>query len=242
MIKRLRLALLISGGGTTASAIIKACFSEKISIDPVLVVASNASISGIERVKEAGVKAESVTVIDPKQFDTASKFGEEILGWCKKCKVDLIGQYGWLPLTPANVIQEYEGKIINQHPGPLDTGRPDFGGKGMYGKRVQAAILYFRRMTKHDYWTEATTHFVTAEFDKGGVIKRKKVAIVPNDTVESLQDRIRPIEHVVQIAALADFADGKVKIVHREKPLIKDSELKILGEAKRIAAIFYPNG
>lgn len=242
MKKKLRLALFISGGGTTASAIIRACKSGKLSVNPVLVVASKAEISGINRVIETGMAKKAVKVISPKKYDTVNKFGEALLELCRKFQVDLIGQYGWLPLTPVNLIRAYDGRIINQHPGPLDSGRPDFGGKGMYGKRVHTAILYFRRVSKHDYWTEATTHFVTQDFDRGEVIKRKRVKILPTDTVEDLQKRVLPIEHEVQIEALADFAAGKVRTFRREKELVRDDEVGILKEAKRVAEITYPRG
>ena len=239
---RLRLALFISGGGTTASAIIHACRSGKLSVDPVCVIASKPGISGIKRVIDAGINASIVKVVNPKRYDTEIKFTDALLRWCDKFGVNLIGQYGWLPLTPINLIREYKGRIINQHPGPLDTGRQDFGGKGMYGRRVHAAVLYLRRITNRDFWTQATTHFVTQEFDRGKVIKQRTVDIIASDTVEDLQRRVLPVEHRVQIDALKDFVNGKVKTIERVSPLVRNNELKILTDAKRIAAILYPNG
>lgn len=239
---KLKLALFISGGGTTASAIIKACFSDLLIIDPVLIIANKKDIFGIDRLKQLGFRKIDIVVVNPKTYKYPNNFADNLLDECTKRKVDLIGQYGWLPLTPKKLIKYYKNRIINQHPGPLDTGRADFGGKGMYGRRVHAAVLYFRRMTKHDFWTEATTHFVTEEFDKGYVIKRQQIKINSDDTIESLQEKVLPIEHKVQIEALKDFADGKVKGFKRNTPLIKKTELKILKEAKRIAEIYYPNG
>lgn len=240
--KRLKLALFISCGGTTACTIINACRSGILNINPVLVIASKSGITGIERVKNAGLDSDSIKVVNPVYFTDHKIFGEKLLKYCSTFNVDIVGQYGWLPLTPLNLIKQYMGKIINQHPGPLDPGREDFGGKGMYGRRVHAAVLYFRRVTNHDFWTEATTHFVTEEFDKGEVIKRQKINILSDDTVESLQKRVLSVEHEVQIEALRDFAMGKVKTQKRKLPLIQINELKILEEAKRVAKIYYPNG
>lgn len=238
----IRLALFISGSGTTAAAIIRGCFSGKLAINPILVVASNKNIGGITLLQEAGLSAGNIVVINPRNYKDQDEFGQKLLDKCDKHKVDLVGQYGWLPLTPKKFIKKFKGRIINQHPGPLDPPRPDFGGKGMWGRRVHAAILYFRRITGHEFWTEATTHFVTGEFDKGEVIKRKRVKILPSDTVEDLQKRVLSVEHKVQIEALQDFVNDRVQIQSRRKPLIKNKELNHLMEAKKIASIFYPHG
>lgn len=233
------LAMLISGRGTTAAAIEKAYKERKLAVKPALVIASKPNIPGIERIIQTGFKKENIIVIDPKK---QKNFGEKLLSELKKNKIDIVGQYGWLPYTPINVVKAYKGKIINQHPGPLDTPRPDFGGKGMYGKRVHAAVLYFRRATNHDFWTEAICHKVTEKYDKGEIINRKKIKILPTDSVEDLQKRVYPVEYAVQIEALNNIAKKKIKIFKRKKPLIKKSEEKILEEAKRIAAILYPKG
>lgn len=240
--KMLRLALFISGGGTTASAIITACRRSKLAISPVLVVASSSTIAGIQRVQDAGFSKKNIVVISPSKYLNKGEFGNKLLSVCERFCVDLIGQYGWLPLTPAILIKRYERKIINQHPGPLDPPRVDFGGAGMWGRRVHAAVLLFRRMTNHDLWTEATTHFVTAEFDKGQVIKRKKISITSDDTVESLQKKALEVEHKIQIEALSDLAHNCVRVLKRKSPLIKKNEKGVLKEAKGIAALLYPNG
>src|SRR3989344_9538015 len=185
----IRLALFISGGGTTACAIIKACRNNHNKITPVLVIASKKNIPGISRIRDLGFPKEQIFIVDPKNFKNSDSFAERLLFLCRKFNVNLIGQYGWLPLTPKKLIANYRNKIINQHPGPLDVTGIDFGGKGMYGRRVHAAVLYFRRATNHDYWTEATSHYVTDIFDRGAVIKSKKIKIQKGDTVDELQKR-----------------------------------------------------
>ena len=239
----MKLALLISGGGTTMEAIIKACQSGYLSkVEPVLVISSNSNAGGIEKAKKLGIKEKDILIINSKDFKNREEFGEEIIKECKKREVEFIGQYGWMVLTPKNIIKEFEGKIINQHPGPLDNGRPDFGGAGMFGLRVHQARLEFVKKTDHDFWTEATTHFVTEEFDKGKIIKRIQVPVLPDDTAETLQARVLPIEHEVQIEALKDVSEGKAKEFNREKPLVLPEELEILKECKEIAIKMYPNG
>lgn len=235
-----RLALFISGGGSTAAAIISAVHKKKLALKPVLVVASQNNIAGIERIRSLGFK--EISVVNPKKFKNPSFFAKRLIKECQKQRVDIIGQYGWLPLTPKELIKEFEGRIINQHPGPLDTPRDDFGGQGMYGRRVHAAILYFRRITGHDFWTEATSHLVNEEFDKGAVIARKRITVSAFDTVETLQARVLAVEHQLQIDVLKKFITGKIKKLGRKSPLIKKSELKILNQAKKVARLFYPHG
>ncbi len=239
----MRIALLISGGGTTMEAIIKACQSGSLpDVFPVLVIASKENIGGIEKARLLGIKDEDIIVINPKDFNTRESFGEKIIQEAKKRKVDFIGQYGWLVMTPKNVIDTFEGMIVNQHPGPLDTGRLDFGGVGMYGMRVHAARLSFVNKVKRDYWTEATAHRVTTKFDEGAIVKRKKVPIESGDTPEILQKRVLLAEYEVQIEALRDFANKKVVEYKRENPLVLKGEEDLLEESKLEAIKLYPNG
>ena len=243
--KTIKLALLISGNGSTMEAIIKACRDGELSgldIKPILVIASNKEAGGIEKALKLGIKTEDVLVIDPKKCLDSNIFGEKILEECKKREINLIGQYGWMVKTPDNVISAYKDIIINQHPGPLDNGRPDFGGARMYGMRVHEARLEFVKKVQRDFWTEATTHMVTSNFDEGKIIKRKQVPIFPNDTAEILQARVLPVEYEVQIETLRDFIDNAVIEFHREIPLILPGEEKLLEECKENAKKLYPNG
>ena len=239
----MRIALLISGGGTTMEAIIKACQNGTLAnVIPSLIIASKESAGGIEKAKKLGIKEEDILIINPKSFETRENFGEKIIEECKKRNVDFIGQYGWMVMTPENVISAFEGMIVNQHPGPLDTGRPDFGGVGMYGMRIHCARLEFVRKVNRDFWTEATAHRVTNKFDEGVVLKREQVTILLNDTPESLQARVLPIEHKVQIELLKDFANNTVTEFHRENTLVLQGEEEILEECKQLAIKLYPNG
>ncbi|OGG04501.1 hypothetical protein A2W14_06835 [Candidatus Gottesmanbacteria bacterium RBG_16_37_8] len=238
----IRLALFISGGATTACAVINACRKNLLKINPVMVVASKKGISGIDRINKLGFPKQNIIIVNPLSYKNADSFADKLLSECFKKKVELIGQYGWLPLTPKKFIKEFEGRIVNQHPGPLDQNGLDFGGKGMYGRRVHAAVIYFRRKTGHDYWTEATSHLVNEEFDRGQVIGRIKINIAADDTVETLAQKVLPVEHNLQIEVLQKFAQNKVKILNRKKSLIQKKERRVLNQSKKIAAYLYPHG
>ena len=119
----LRIAMLISGGGTTMEQIMIACKSGGQlfgKVRPVLVIGSRHGIKGLDRAMGHGLELGKDTfVLEPKSYSEPLAFGEAVLTLCKQRAVDLIGQYGWLPLTPANVVEAYQGSMINQRPGPL---------------------------------------------------------------------------------------------------------------------------
>ncbi|MBI4086028.1 MAG: hypothetical protein HY433_02175 [Candidatus Liptonbacteria bacterium] len=239
----MKIALLISGNGTTAEQIILAARSGILkNIEPALIIGSRAGAPGIGRAMEAGISKDNVVVIQLGNFENEETFGEAIIKACEARGVEFIGQYGWMQKTPQNVIERFQGMMVNQHPGPLDTGRLDFGGTGMYGRRVHAARLFFVRRTNRDFWTEATAHRVTANFDEGAVVKRKQVPILPDDDAETLRERVLPAEHEVQIETLRDFATWQVKELKRETPLVLPGEEKILDECKAEAIKLYPHG
>ncbi len=242
----LRVALLISGGGTTAREILRACKDGRLPhVDPVLLIASKPEAGGIQKALAEGMSDKNIVVIRPKRGCPGSpEFGEAILAECRKRGVDFIGQYGWLPVTPSNVIEAYKDMIVNQHPGPLDPANPgmDFGGSGMYGRRVHCARLYFVRKVIGDYWTEAVSHRVVTELDRGAVLNSARIEIRPTDDVVSLQETLLPIEHQVQIATLRMFSEGTVKEVRRDEPLIRKAMFNILKEAKQVAITLWPQG
>ena len=237
----LRIALLISGRGSTAAAIIRK-FKDSNLVMPVCAIASNTS-AGVGNLINAGLAEENIYVISPKLMKTSLQFGDAMLAICKKHKVDLIGHYGWLVKTPQNVVEAYPGMIINQHPGPLDPEREhDFGGHGMYGKRVHYVRLNFVKETKKHWWTEATCHRVNESYDKGSIIDRIQVEIKEDDTVDSLAERVLLAEHALQVKVLEDFANKRVEEWRRPEPLVKNFEEKILLRLKEEAIKLCPNG
>lgn len=254
-----RIALLISGGGTTAEAVIRACQSGELKrVKPVLVISSKPDAPGIQKAEALGVETYTV---QRKDFPSSEAFGEQLLRTLKSYGVELVSQNGWLPLTPASITEEYKEKIINQHPGPLDPGRGiDFGGKGMYGSRVTAARLGYSWVAGEDFWTEATTHHVTEKYDDGDLIRVVRMDIPSFDrsvTIAELQNspqplidktkeaqvKLLPLEHQNVIATLQTFAEqGSLPHFRRPQPLIPRGREQILYEAKRIAQLLYPQG
>jgi len=239
-------AMFVSGGATTAQYIINQCRMGKLLglVNPAVVIASRREIEGVARCLETGVPIE---ICRRKDFDSPGAFGDAIIEICKKYNADFAGQYGWLVPTPSNVIDYfYEGsthsRIVNQHPGPLDPPHPDFGGDGMYGRRVHAAVLAFNRIAKHPLiHTEATCHFVEhGGYDTGGLILTKQVPIMPDDTPETLATRVLPEEYTLQTEVLWFAARSSIPRMDRgTNRLIHPDDYDALEQAKTEAIAAY---
>ena len=245
MLKRnIKLASLISGSGTTMEAIVKECKfgSLRNLIKPMIVIASR-DCRGIQKAKLLDIKA---YLIDRKLFpqgeDGQEKFGRALLSVLKKASVDVITQNGWLPLTPKNVIEIYQKRIFNQHPAPLDPYFPDFGGKGMYGLRVHAAVINFQKLAKRAFPTEASVQRVGKDFDKGNLLLTQQIKVLKSDTPETLSKRVLPYEHQLQIKLLKLFVQDELKEYKRENRLIRKGEEEKLILAKRKAIAKYKYG
>jgi phosphoribosylglycinamide formyltransferase 1 len=175
-----RIAVLASGGGTNLQAIIEHFASIANPAGSIVLVASNRESSGaLERARKAGIPTEVVDATDD---------GTTLLTLLDNAKVDLVVLAGYLKHIPEKVIRKYYGRIINIHPGLL----PDFGGPGMYGSRVHAAVLASGATS-----TGLTIHFVDDEYDHGPVIAQWRVRVKIDDTAESLAERVLSAEHIV---------------------------------------------
>lgn len=239
-----RWAALISGGGTTASAMIEACYSGAVPLEVGCVLASTPDAGGIEKARALGVPEKNIVVVNPRDFRgddgrvDQDKFGRQILEELQHRDITLVTQNGWLPQTPEVVIRAFPDAIFNQHPGPL----PEFGGKGMYGRRVHAAVLLFQRITGRESWTEVVAQRVAPEYDRGVVVGSQRVEILRDDTVDDLQRRALPREHELQIGLLQDFVARRVSEVSSRATLVGKGQEEQLVLAKRMARILYPKG
>lgn len=226
-------------------AVLKTIREKKLrNVEPALIVASQ-PCDALEKARRMGVDAASMATISPKRYDAPAAFGRAIIEACRARRVNFVGQYGWLPKTPDNVIEEFEGVIVNHHPGPLDplTDGYDFGGKGMYGRRVISARLQFVQEVHREYWTYATVHRVTSKLDRGEVVCEKAVPIGTEETVESLLQKVQAAEREAAVEVLRDFANGTVRTITR-KPhwLVEPKEKHILNRVKDLAIMRYEDG
>ena len=175
----LRVAVMVSGGGTNLQAIIDAVESGRITnTELVAVVSNNKGAYALERAKKAGIKD---VVVSPKDYDTREEFNNALIETVDSLKVDLIVLAGYLVVIPPEMIDKYENRIINIHPSLI----PSFCGTGFYGLKVHEAAL--ARGVKV---VGATVHFVDEGTDTGPIILQKAVEVQSDDTPEILQRRV----------------------------------------------------
>lgn len=198
----LRIAVLVSGGGTNLQAIIDAIAAGKITDTEIAaVISNNKNAYALERAKQAGIKD---IVVSPKDFETREVFNENLLKTLQEVNPDLIVLAGYLVVIPESVIDAFENRIINIHPSLI----PVFCGTGYYGLKVHEAAL--KRGVKV---VGATVHFVDKGTDTGPIIMQKAVAVQNGDTPKVLQQRVmEQAEWNILPAAIDKIAHGKVRI------------------------------
>ena len=174
-----RVAVLVSGGGTNLQAIIDAKAAGKIpSAELALVLASNDKAYALTRAANAGIPSE---VLRKAKGEDVTLYGERLLEVLRRHEIDLVVLAGFLTILPENVIRAYDHRILNVHPSLI----PSFCGDGFYGLRVHEAAL-----AKGVKVTGATIHFVNEITDGGDIIAQKAVEVLPDDTPETLQKRV----------------------------------------------------
>ena len=174
-----RVAVLVSGGGTNLQAIIDAKQAGKIpSAELALVLASNDKAYALTRAANAGIPSE---VLRKAKGEEPALYGERLLEVLRRHEIDLVVLAGFLTILPENVIRAYDHRILNVHPSLI----PSFCGDGFYGLRVHEAAL-----AKGVKVTGATIHFVNEITDGGDIIAQKAVEVLPDDTPETLQKRV----------------------------------------------------
>ena len=175
----LRVAVMVSGGGTNLQAIIDAVKDGTITnTELVAVISNNAGAYALTRAKENGIPA---MCISPKDYETREAFNEALLEKVNELHVDLIVLAGFLVKIPEAMVHQYSHRIINIHPSLI----PSFCGVGYYGLRVHEAAL-----AKGVKVSGATVHYVDEGMDTGEIIFQKAVDVLDGDTPQTLQRRI----------------------------------------------------
>ena len=198
--KRIRLGCLASGGGTNLQAIIDAAASGELHADVAVVISNNSTSGALRRARNAGIPGfhlSEATHPEDAALDRA------ILGTLQDHGVDVVVLAGYMKMLGPAVLSRYEGRVLNVHPALL----PKFGGKGMYGMRVHEAVL-----AAGESITGATVHVVGAEYDNGPVVAQSEVAVLPDDTAESLSARVLEREHELLVETLQKVASGEIDL------------------------------
>ena len=174
-----KIAVLVSGGGTNLQALIDAQNSGIIKSGKIeLVIANNAGAYALERASKAGIKTATVL---KKELGSAEAFEQKIKDLLSENGIEIIVLAGFMAILSENFTKDYPKRIINVHPALI----PSFCGKGFYGLHVHEAALEYGVKV-----TGATVHFVNEIPDGGEIIMQKAVNIRENDTPETLQKRV----------------------------------------------------
>jgi phosphoribosylglycinamide formyltransferase 1 len=190
----MRLAIIASGAGTTAQAVIDACAQGRIDGSVVLVIANNADAQVLARAAAAQIPSEhlsSRTHPDPRALEQA------MLDALAAAAVTHVLLAGYMKKLGPGVVAAYAGRMFNTHPALL----PAHGGRGMYGDRVHAAVL-----AAAETRSGATVHLVTDDYDVGPIVAAAEVPVLPGDDVSTLGARVRAAERALVVAVLADLA------------------------------------
>ena len=180
MSEKIRIAVLVSGGGTNLQALIDAQAAGLIPDGEIALVISNKTGAyALERAAKAGIPA--VTVTKKASGGTQEGFEQALLAILKENSIDLIILAGFLAILSADFTRAYNDRIINVHPSLI----PSFCGKGFYGLKVHEAALEYGVKV-----TGATVHLVNEIPDGGRILLQKAVDILPDDTAETLQKRV----------------------------------------------------
>ncbi|MCI9416835.1 MAG: phosphoribosylglycinamide formyltransferase [Eubacterium sp.] len=198
----LKLAVLVSGGGTNLQAVMDAIDNGTITNARIeVVISNNKDAYALTRAAEKGIEH---VCISPKDFADREAFNQAFLSKLNSCGVDLVVLAGFLVLIPPEMIAAYRYRIINIHPSLI----PSFCGKGYYGLKVHEGAL--ERGVKI---TGATVHFVDEGTDTGPILLQKAVAVEDDDTPEILQRRVmEEAEWKILPEAIGLIADGRVEI------------------------------
>lgn len=198
----LKIAVLVSGGGTNLQAIFDAIESGKITNTKVSLVISNTKDAyALKRATKENIPAK---ILRPKDFATKDIFHESMLKLLKGYEIDLIVLAGYLVILDKKIIQEYKNRIINVHPSLL----PSFCGDGYYGIKVHEEAL--KRGVKV---TGATVHIVDEGTDTGPILYQTPIRVREKDTPESLQRRVmEQAEWILLPKAIEEFENWSKKI------------------------------
>ena len=196
----MKIAVLVSGGGTNLQAIIDAIASGKITNTEIALVISNKEGAyALERAKNAGIEGR---FISPKQYTDKEAYSQDMIRIIKDAGCELIVLAGFLVVLPESFVNAFEGKIINIHPSLI----PSFCGDGFYGLKVHEKAL--ERGVKV---TGATVHYVDSGTDTGPIINQKAVYVKPGDTPEILQKRVmEEAEWIILPQAIDDIANHRI--------------------------------
>ncbi|MCA9092936.1 MAG: phosphoribosylglycinamide formyltransferase [Planctomycetaceae bacterium] len=194
----IRLAAFISGGGTTVLNFLEQIKQGKLSAEIPLVVSSRRDCSGVQRMKDAGLRCE---IVRPKDFSSVEAFSDAAFALCRDVEADLVTLAGFLSLI--RVPEDFLNRVMNIHPALI----PAFCGKGFYGHHVHEAVV--ARGVK---LSGCTVHFSDNQYDHGPIILQRSVPVLDTDSPDDVAGRVFQEECNAYPEAIRLYAEGHLAI------------------------------
>lgn len=202
--QKVKIGVLISGGGTNLQALIDEVEKGNINGEISVVISDKKGAYGLERAEKHGIKT---IALNRKDYKNKTEFTKALMDELLKNDIELIVLAGFLTILGSEFIEKYKYRIINIHPSLI----PAFCGEGFYGQRVHSAVLEYGAKI-----TGATVHFVDEGADTGPVILQESVPVMEDDTPETLAARVLKVEHKLLPEAVKLYCDGKITIEGRK--------------------------
>lgn len=196
----LYLGFLASHSGSNFQAIVNAIKRGDLNANPCVLVSNNSNAFVIERAKREGIPYYHLS---SKQFPDENELDQKILETLIKHNVDTVVLAGYMKKVGRRVLSYFHNRVLNIHPALL----PKFGGKGMFGRYVHEAVI-----KSGEKESGCTVHLVDENYDQGKILAQVKVPVFPNDTPESLAERILVEEHSLYPKILQKIANGEIKL------------------------------
>ncbi len=216
---KMRICVMVSGGGTNLQAIIDGIEGGSITNTEIcLVYSNNPNAYALERARNAGIRS---VCKSPKDYESRAAFNEALLETLKESDPDLIVLAGCLVVIPEIVVREFAGRIINIHPSLI----PSFCGTGYYGLKVHEKVL-----ERGARVSGATVHFVDEGTDTGPIILQKPVMVRSDDTPQTLQRRIMEQAEWKILPMAIDLIANDAVSIQGDRVVINGYDDKILQE------------
>ena len=196
-----RIAVLISGGGTTLRNLIEKIDVGQLPVEIALVISSSPTAGGLQFAHDAGIPS---VVIERNQFTDQDGFSREIFHHCRRAGADLVAMAGFL--KRITIPEDFINRVVNIHPALI----PAFCGEGFYGHHIHEAVLNYGAKL-----SGCTVHFADNQYDNGPVIVQRPVPVLDDDTPEALAARVFEAECEAYPEALRLIATGRVTVEGR---------------------------
>jgi phosphoribosylglycinamide formyltransferase-1 len=206
MIGRVRVAVLLSGGGTTLQNLIDRIADGALPVDLVAALSSRAEAYGLERARRAGVPA---ITVPRKAYASPREFNDALHAALEPYAAELVVMAGFLSLFEPRT--RYAGRVMNIHPALI----PAFCGPGFYGAKVHEAVL-----ASGVRISGCTVHFADDQYDHGPIILQKTVPVLDDDTPTTLAARVHLVENELYPDAIRLFASGRLRIEGRRVKIL----------------------